>query len=87
MQIKIVNPRLAAQADIQLEGGRQITIGFERDDSELVVIERIKQRVADLSTVSVAAGGPAVPIPSDEDLAPVLSVLRQLQDTVRDIGP
>lgn len=86
MKVQITNPRLSARADVTLEGGQVVEVNFDRDDSELMVIERIKRRVAEMSAVSVADGGPAIPVPSDESLAPVLTVLRRMQGEIKDVG-
>ncbi len=86
MQVTVENPRLAAVADIVLDGGNMISVTFGKDDSELTVVAKIREQVTQLSQTSVAVGGPAIPQPSDEDLAPVLSVLRRMQGVARDVS-
>lgn len=85
-QVTITNPRLTATADLQLQDGVKISVSFERSDSELQVLQRVKDEITKASAVRVAAGEPELMIPKDEDLVPVLGILNRMKDQVRDVS-
>lgn len=84
-QVIIRNPRLTATAEIELEGGQLCSVTFERESSELQVLQRVRDEVANASAVAVAAGRDPIPTPTDEDLVPVLAVLNRLKDAAREV--
>lgn len=84
-QVNVKNPRLTATAEIEVEGGQLCSVTFERESSELQIIQRIKDEIANASKVAVASGGPAIPIPTDEELVPALAALRRLAESPKEI--
>jgi len=83
-QVTIINPRLTATADLQLEDGITIPVTVPRDASELQVINEVRSQVQAESIRRSALGQP-IRIPTDEELVPALGVFYRLAGTPRQI--